>query len=126
VTYPLLPDKNAARYRSLKIEGQAVTVERIEKNWLFISISKLKGWVKVRLHRAIISGFKLKNVLLTSKADGWYITICLEDSSVPAFNLDEIIPSWNNTLGLDAVLHEEDYLATSENEKLPALKYFRK
>ncbi len=118
--------KNAARYRTLRIEGQAITVERIEKNWLFLSFSKLKSWVKIRLHRPLPNGFVLKNVLFTNKADGWYITICLSDPRVPAFNLDEVTPTWDNTLGMDAVLHEDDYLATSENTKLPALKSFRK
>ncbi|MEI2577230.1 transposase [Scytonema sp. PRP1] len=118
--------KNAARYRTMRIEGQAITVERIEKNWLFLSFSKLDGWVKVRLHRPLPNGFTLKNALLTSKADGWYVTICLEDPSIPIFTPDEVIPTWDNTLGLDAVLNEDDYLATSENTKLPALKSFRK
>ncbi|WP_414581407.1 hypothetical protein [Scytonema sp. PCC 10023] len=53
--------KNAARYRTMRIEGQAITVERIEKNWLFLSFSKLDGWVKVRLHRPLPNGFTLKN-----------------------------------------------------------------
>jgi len=118
--------KNAARYRTMRIEGQAITVERIEKDWLFLSFSKLQGWIKVRLHRPLPDGFVLKNALLTSKSDGWYITICLEDPNVPVFKPDEIVPTWDNTLGLDAVLHEQDYLATSENTKLPALKSFRK
>ncbi|MHC5826343.1 MAG: hypothetical protein ACYT04_63425, partial [Nostoc sp.] len=55
-----------------------------------------------------------------------YIAICLEDPSVPAFTPDEIVPTWDNTLGIDAVLQEDDYLATSESTKLPALKSFRK
>jgi hypothetical protein len=42
------------------------------------------------------------------------------------FTLDEIVPTWDNTIGLDVVLHEDDYLATSENTKLPALKSFTK
>jgi putative transposase len=118
--------KNAARYRTLKIEGQATTIERIEKDWLFISVSKLKGWLKVRLHRPLPDGFVLKNILLTKKADGWYTSIAIEDPCVPQFKPDEIIPSWDNTLGMDAVLHEDDYLATSDGEKLPAMKSFRK
>ncbi|GET37290.1 RNA-guided endonuclease InsQ/TnpB family protein [Microseira wollei] len=118
--------KNAARYRTIRIEGQAITIERIEKNWLFLSFSKLKGWIKVRLHRRLPDGFVLKNILVTGKTDGWYITICLEDPKVPTFTPDEVVPTWDNTLGLDAVLHEDDYLATSENIKLPALKSFRK
>lgn len=65
--------KNAARYRTLKIEGQAVTIS-VEKDWLYISVSKLKGWVKIRLHRLLPDGFVLKNVLLTKKADGWFVS----------------------------------------------------
>ncbi|KAB8335911.1 IS200/IS605 family element transposase accessory protein TnpB [Scytonema tolypothrichoides VB-61278] len=154
--------KNSARYRTLKIEGQAITVERIEKDWLFLSISKLKGWLKVRLHRPLPNGFVLKNMLLTGgmtgkmsqpynyeypsaptnqqtkagsfslsqcvtkKSDGWYTTICLEDPNVPVFNPDDVTPTWTNTLGMDAVLHEQDYLATSEGTKVPSLKSFRK
>ncbi|MFH7026391.1 MAG: RNA-guided endonuclease InsQ/TnpB family protein [Heteroscytonema crispum UTEX LB 1556] len=118
--------KTSARYRTLRIEGQAITIERTEKNWLFLSVSKLKGWLKVRLHRPLPEGFVLKNILLTKKSDGWYASICLEDPTVPVFNSDEVIPTWENTLGMDAVLHEQDYLATSDGVKLPALKSFRK
>ena len=118
--------KNTARYRTMKVEGQAITIERIEKDWLFLSFSKLKGWVKVRLHRPLPNGFVLKNAMFTSKTDGWYLTICLEDPSVPTFIPEDVTPAWGNTLGLDAVLHEDDYLATSENTKLPSLKSFRK
>lgn len=118
--------KNAARYRTLKIEGAAIRIERTEKNWLFLSFSKIKGWVKVRLHRPLPDGFKLKNALLTKKADGWYVALCLEDKTIPTFTLEEVKPTWDNSLGLDAVLHESDYLATSENSKLPAVKTFRR
>ena len=90
--------KNAARYRTMRIEGQAIAVKRIEKDWLLLSISKLKGWIKVRLHRPLPNGFVLKNALLSLKADGWYLTICLEDPNVPVFTPDEIMPTWDNTL----------------------------
>ena len=120
--------KNQSRYRTLKIEGQgqALTIERVEKNYIFISISKLKGWLKVKLHRPLPQGSIIKNALITKKADGWYISFCLEDKTIPEFNRNEVIPTWGNTLGMDAVLHEEDYLATSDGDKLPALKSFRK
>jgi putative transposase len=118
--------KNSARYRTLRIEGQAITIERTEKDWLFLSVSKLKDWLKIRLHRPLPDGFVLKNMLLTKKSDGWYATICLEDPNVPTFNPDDVTPVWKNTLGMDAVLHEDDYLATSEGAKLPSLKSFRK
>ena len=64
--------------------------------------------------------------MLTKKVDGWYVTLCLEDKTVPVFKPEEITTTWDNSLSLDAVLHEDDYLATSENNKLPAVKSFRK
>ncbi len=118
--------KNATSFRTMRIEGQAVTIERVEKDWLFLSISKLKGWLKVRLHRPLPEGFTLKNILLTRKSDGWYCTIALDDSTVPMFNPGDVTPNWENSMGLDAVLHEDNYLATSDGEKLPSLKSFRK
>ncbi|MGK7876075.1 MAG: hypothetical protein AB4426_23085, partial [Xenococcaceae cyanobacterium] len=45
---------------TLKIQGQAVSIELLEKNWLFITISnKLKGWLKIRLHRPLPDGHPL-------------------------------------------------------------------
>ena len=118
--------KNKARFRTLLVDGQAVKIARHEKDWLFLTVTKLPGWLKVKLHRPLPDGFKIKNILLTKKTDGWYCTLAVEDPSVPTFTPDEIIPTWENSLGMDAVLHEDDYLATSEGEKLPALKSFRR
>ena len=50
----------------------------------------------------------------------------LEDSSVPEFTPDKVTPIWDNSIGLDAVLHEDVYLATSSGEKLPSLKPLRR
>ena len=50
----------------------------------------------------------------------------VEDSSVPEFTPDKISPNWDNSIGLDAVLNEDVYLATSSGEKLPSLKPLRK
>ena len=100
-------------------------IKSVRKNWLYIRLPKL-GIVKVRMHRAIPEGFILKQISLTKKADGWYIQLVLEDVNVPEFIPDRIIPTWENSMGLDAVLHEDVYLATSEGEKLPSLKPLRK
>jgi putative transposase len=50
----------------------------------------------------------------------------LEDSSVPEFTPDKVSPKWDNSIGLDAVIHEDVYLATSLGEKLPSLKPLRR
>jgi putative transposase len=78
------------------------------------------------MHRPIPDGFTVKQISVTRKADGWFIQIMLEDSSVPQFIPNKVTPSWDNSIGLDAVLHEDVYLATSSGEKLPSLKPLRK
>jgi putative transposase len=92
--------------------------------FLYLSIPKI-GLLKVRHHRYLPDGAILKSVQVIKKTDGWYINLRLQDDTVPDFKPD-IIPSWDNSLGMDAVLHENDYSATSEGIKLPSLKSFRK
>ena len=79
----------------------------------------------MRHHRPIPDGAILKQAQVIKKADGWYINLRLQDDTVPDFE-PNITPTWENSLGMDAVLHEDDYLATSEGFKLPSLKSFRK
>lgn len=50
----------------------------------------------------------------------------IEDKRVPGFIPQPIIPNWDNSLGLDTVLNEDVYLATSEGENLPSLKPLRR
>jgi putative transposase len=73
-----------------------------------------------------MSGFNLKQVGVTKKSDGWYVNLILDDPSVPEFTPLETVPTWDNSMGLDAVLNEDIYLATSEGETLPSLKPLRK
>jgi putative transposase len=46
----------------------------------------------------------------------------LEDSSVPEFTPDQVSPNWDNSIGLDAVLHEDVYLATVERREITIVK----
>ena len=100
-------------------------IKLTRKNWLYLRLPKL-GIAKVRMHRPIPDGFNVKQVSVTKKADGWFIQFVLEDVNIPTQNRDVIVPTWDNSLGLDAVLHEDVYLATSEGQKLPSLKPLRK
>ncbi len=100
-------------------------IKLVRKEWLYLRIPKL-GVVKVRMHRLLPDGFKLKQVSVTKKVDGWYIQLYLEDKSVPTQTIEPITPTWENSMGLDAVLHGDDYLATSEGEKIPSLKPLRR
>nr|WP_233219837.1 transposase [Pleurocapsa sp. CCALA 161] len=116
--------KNTARFRSMVFEGSKLHSCSVGGKWLYISLPKI-GLVKVRHHRSLPDGSILKQVQVIKKVDGWYVNLRLEDNSVPNF-VPDITPTWDNSIGMDAVLHENDYLATSEGVKLPSLKSFRK
>ena len=117
--------KNQARFRSMVIEGAKLHSCSLGGKYLYLTLPKIK-LIKLRSHRLIPEGAKLKSVQVIKKADGWFINLRLLDVSIPDFKPDEIIPTWSNSVGMDAVLHENDYLATSEGYKLPSLKSFRK
>ncbi|WP_019508653.1 RNA-guided endonuclease TnpB family protein [Pleurocapsa sp. PCC 7319] len=115
--------KNTARFKSMVFEGAKLHSCSVGGKWLYIVLPKI-GVVNIRHHRPIPNGAKLKSVQVIKKADGWYINLRLLDNSIPDYEPD-IIPTWDNTLGMDAVLHKSDYLATSEGVKLPSLKSLR-
>jgi putative transposase len=79
------------------------------------------GKVKIILHRPIPDGFKIKTASVTKKADGYYLTLSLEDATVPSikpdFNPDSIT-------GIDVGLKE--FLTTSEGETVSIPQHYRK
>jgi putative transposase len=117
--------KSAERFRSMVFEGAGLELHScsLGGNFLYLKMPKL-GLLKVRMHRNIPDGAILKQVQLIRKADGWSVNLRLDDPTVP-INPDGVDLNWNTALGLDAVLYEADYLATSEGDKLPSLKSFR-
>ena len=50
-------------------DGKAIKISLVRKGWMYIRLPKL-GVVKVRMHREIPSGFIIKQVSVTQKADG--------------------------------------------------------
>jgi putative transposase len=85
-----------------------------------IKLSKI-GDVKVIVHRPIPNGFQIKTVSITKKADGYYVSLSLEDKTVPT-----IKPDFNPDLitGIDVGLKE--FLTTSENETVAIPQHYRK
>ena len=79
------------------------------------------GKVKVVLHRPIPDRFKVKTASVTKKADGYYLTLSLEDKTVP-----EIKPDFNpdKITGIDVGLKE--FLTTSEGETVAIPQHYRK
>ena len=79
------------------------------------------GKVKVVWHRPIPEGFKIKTASVTKKADGYYLTLSLEDKTVPTIKPDF---NSNKITGIDLGL--KDFLTTSEGEAVAIPQHYRK
>jgi putative transposase len=110
--------KGAGRYRSLAFPDP-VKAEHLNGN--LIQLPKI-GELKVILHRPIPSGFKVKTAAITKKADGYYLTLSLQDSSVPEPILD--LPTMDNTIGIDIGL--KAFLVTDEGKEVAIPQPYRK
>ena len=110
--------KGKGRYRSFTYPQ--IKQDCIEENQ--INLPKI-GKVKLIQHRPLPLGFQIKTVTISRKADGYYITLSLEDKSVPALTT-KVEPTLKNTLGIDMGLKE--FLVTSEGESVPIPQYYRK
>lgn len=84
-----------------------------------INLPKL-GQIRVILHRPLPDGFKIKTASITKKADRYYVTLSLEDSTVPLVKSD-INPE--SITGIDMGLKE--FLTTSEREVVAIPKHYR-
>ena len=87
-----------------------------------ITLPKL-GAVKFIQHRPLPDGFTVKRALVTKKADGWYVTLTLEDKSVPNQPKIDIVPTPLNSLGIDAGL--EYFVACSDGDLKKPPKFYR-
>ncbi|NEP47504.1 MAG: transposase [Moorea sp. SIO3C2] len=108
--------KNQARYRSLTFS--AFSKEPIKGNKL--NLPKF-GWVKMIYHRPIPDGFTIKTAIVTRKADGYYVTLSLQDNTVPS-----IIPieKVSNPIGIDMGL--KSFLVKSDGSEVEIPQYYRK
>ncbi len=110
--------KGKGRYRTMRfpsmkpdcIQGNRVTLPKF-------------GAVKFIHHRPIPDGFTVKNAIVTLKADGWYVTFCIEDKSVPTSTPD-IQPTWENSTGIDVGL--EKFFSDSDGNFEAIPQHFRK
>ncbi len=112
---PRFKPKN--RYRTF-------TYPQAKDSW--IQNNKIKfpklGLIKFIQHRRINDGCTIKTASITKKADGFYITLIVEDKSIPEFE-PEIIPSEYNSIAIDCGL-EKLYVDDRGFQVLPE-KFFR-
>ncbi|WP_226588859.1 RNA-guided endonuclease InsQ/TnpB family protein [Microseira wollei] len=110
--------KGKNRYRTFAY--QRVKPDCIQGNR--IELPKL-GKIKFIQHRPIPDGLIIKRALLTQKADGWYVTLTLEDVSVPSNPHHDIEPTEANSIGVDAGL--EYFVACSDGTMVKYPKFYR-
>lgn len=92
----------------------------VHLNGNILELSKI-GEMEVILHRPIPDGFSLKQATLISKADGWYVSLSLEDGTVPEpLAVSEI----KRAVGIDVGL--EKFLATSGGQAIEVPQFYRK
>jgi putative transposase len=115
--------KSPSRFRSFVVEGAGLELHScsVGGKYFYIKVPKI-GLIKIRSHRHLPDGAIFKQLQFIKKNDGWFVNLRLEDLAAPTITTDSIIPDWDNSMGLDAVLHGDSYLATSDNTKLPSLK----
>jgi putative transposase len=111
--------KGKGRYHSLAFPDPIKPEHLTGK---FIQLPKI-GKLKMILHRPIPEGLKIKTATITRKADGWYISLSLEDVTVPSTKVD-IIPAPDNTVGIDMGL--KSFLVTSHNQEVQIPQHYRK
>ena len=108
--------KGKGRYRSL-------TFPSLGKNPISDSFLKLPkfGWVKMIYHRPIPDGFKIKTATITRKADGYYVTLSIQDDAVPnVITVDKV----SNPVGIDMGL--KSFLIKSDGTDVEIPQYYRK
>jgi len=110
--------KGKNRYRTFAY--QRVKPDCIQGNK--VTLPKL-GEVKFIQHRLLPDGFTIKRALVTKKADGWYVTLTLEDKSVPDLPVIEIQPTDTNSIGVDAGL--EYFIACSDGTMKQPPRFYR-
>lgn len=109
--------KSQGRYRSF-------TYPQASIDWIdgkTIHLPKL-GAVKAIWHRPLPEGFTVKTAIVSKKADGWYVSLSLEDQLVPVNAPDA--PTPENTVGIDVGL--KSFLMTSEGKAVAIPLFYRK
>ncbi len=137
----LIPDKTGKRGGRLRFKKRgdmcSFTFPRVNCSKAgahltgnILKLSKI-GEIEVILHRPIpdsasgsdvgASGFVIKQATIVRKADGWYVSLSVEDGTVPdPLLVDEI----KSAVGIDVGL--EKFLVTSDGQAVEIPQFYRK
>ena len=113
--------KNRSNFKSLTIKSGIV----ISRNR--VKLGKLV-WMRFHNSRPIPEGFKIKSATIRLKADGLYVSVKIQDKSVPAFPIippEEVKTAVGLDMGLTKLVHCSDGSQTN-NPKLSTHKKSRR
>ncbi|MEG3969776.1 transposase [Microcoleus sp. T2B6] len=128
------PDKNGNRRGKPKFKGSHyyksftypqldnLDIIKDEQDRVCIDLAKI-GQVPMVFHRPIPPNFTVKTGTVIREADGWYISLTLEDKTVPV-TVAEIQPTAENSLGIDLGINNYAYLSNGERIENP--RFLRK
>ncbi|WP_293332495.1 transposase [Microcoleus sp. CAWBG58] len=128
------PDKNGNRRGKPRFKGfhyyksftypqlDNLDIAKDEQNRICINLAKI-GQIPMAFHHPIPTGLKVKTGTVIREADGWYISLTLEDKTVPV-PVAEIQPTDENTLGIDLGITNYAYLYNGERIENP--RFLRK
>lgn len=127
------PDANGNRSGKPKFKGRHYyksftytqldnsDITKDERGRNYINLKKI-GLVPLILHRQIPNGFQVKTGTVIKEADGYYISLVLEDRNVPV-TVAEIQPTEENSIGID--LGVENYVTLSTGETVEHPRFLR-
>jgi putative transposase len=124
------PDKNGNRAGSPKFKGlhyyKSFTYSQLTNKHILGNHVDLSGIGKVEfvLHRPIPSGFVVKLGTVKLEADGWYLSLALEDKTVPVKEDEAIYPTIENSCAIDVGL--ERFLTRDDGSYVEIPKFLRK
>ncbi|MBE9010146.1 transposase [Pseudanabaenaceae cyanobacterium LEGE 13415] len=129
------PDKNGKTSGRPRFKGKhyynSITYTQLtnahivkdERGRICLDLAKI-GLVPMVFHRSIPNGFKVKTGTIIREADGYYVSLVIEDKRIPDQVEAEILPTEENTKGIDLGLYH--YAFCSDGTEYDVPKFLRK
>jgi putative transposase len=124
------PDKNGNRAGKPRFKGlhyyKSFSYPQLRNKHLSHGYVDLPGIGKVEvvIHRPISDGFSVKKGTIKLEADGWYISLSIEDKSVPDKEDEAICPTEQNSTAIDLGL--ERFLTRDDGSYIEIPRLLRK
>lgn len=128
----ILPNKNGDRSGKPRFKGlhyyKSLSYSQLKNKHIhedkgYVELPGI-GFVATVFHRPIPSGFVVKVGTVKLEADGWYLSLVIEDKTVPNKEEEAISPTIKNSIGVDLGL--ERFLTTDDGSYTEIPRFLRK